>query len=236
MTDKRIPRRYRDQLVPSGATGVPEPVATANEELRIAALAAEDAFTRRREAEAAARKAPRHDAETGIEAVRKGGDPPPATAPEREKEAELARQREKAAKSVAARAATALERLIREHSGEWIEPQRADAKERLQEALDVVDALGDAVERLEESAGTVASLQTSPTGKAIEGRFFKRRTLGGHEAVPHLLDELREAIRRTVPEPLSTLEDTPEELDLKRRARAWRQFAQGGVHVSGDAA
>lgn len=41
-----IPRRYRDQLVPACGVGVPDPIAEASEQLRVAGLAAEAAVRR----------------------------------------------------------------------------------------------------------------------------------------------------------------------------------------------
>jgi hypothetical protein len=75
-----IPKRYRDQIVPACAVGVPESIAEASEQLRLAGLAAEAAVRRRREADKAKRTAPRVDQEAGIAAVRAGMEPGPLDA------------------------------------------------------------------------------------------------------------------------------------------------------------
>lgn len=231
MTDKRIPRRNRDQLVPPAAVGVPKPIEQASEALRVAALAVQDAGTRRREAEEAARVAPKLDADAGIEAVQRGDDPPPATANKREAEAETARQRLKAATTIAERAAVDLERAIRAHGAEWLEPQRKDAAQRQSEALDLLDQLDTALAGLGESASIVVTLADPlyGQGKRIEhGRPFKRRLVGASE-----LAALRQAVAGAVPElPRELSEDEQREADdLARTQRGWKQMARGGVMV-----
>jgi len=54
-----IPKRYKGQLVPACAVGVGDPIREASEHLRVVGLAAEAAVRRRREADEAARVAPR---------------------------------------------------------------------------------------------------------------------------------------------------------------------------------
>jgi len=76
MTDKAeggfppdaITKRYRDQLVPASAVGVPKPILEASEQLRVAGLAAEAAVVRRRAADEAKR--------TGRRSIRRPGSPP----------------------------------------------------------------------------------------------------------------------------------------------------------------
>ena len=238
-TPDAIPHRYRDNLVPAAAVSVPEQVATASEQLRVAGLAAERAFADRRAAETAAKAAPRRDSAAGIEAVQRGEDPPPATAPEKEREAETARQRLHAAKAIAQRASVALERAIRAHGGEWVEPQRAAAATIVEDALAEVDALEAMLDTLAVSAGIVASLQTTPEGRVIDrGRMFKPRTVGfngqGGSPASRLLGELRQQIAAAVPDPLPVDRPlTPEEEALRDTQHAYRQMAQGGVVVAG---
>jgi hypothetical protein len=237
-----IPKRYRDQLVPACAVGVPEPIAEASEQLRVAGLAAEAAVARRREADEAKRTAPRIDQEAGVAAVKRGEDPPPPTAPEREREAVVARQAEVAAKAIAREAEVGLERTIRQHRDPWIAAQLEHNETLAGDALAAVDELGDALQALGESAGVVAALKRTPEGRgAIEhARMFKTKTIGfdAHDGTksnpaPKVLDELRTMIAKALPEPPPSEAELAEREAFAESQRAWASLARGGVFVPG---
>jgi len=160
-----IPKRYRDQIVPACAVGVPEPIVQASEQLRLAGLAAEAAVRRRRDADEAARVAPRVDQEAGIAAVKAGEDPPLPMAPERDREAVVAHQAEIAAKAIAREAELGLERTIRQHRDPWIAAQLERTETLAGDALAAVDELADALQVLGQSAGVVAALHRTPQGR-----------------------------------------------------------------------
>jgi hypothetical protein len=232
-----IPNHYRDKLVPTSAVGTPKPIAEASERLRLAGLDVAETFRCRRAKQEAARNAPLLDQQAAIAARQRGEDATP-TAPALKAEVETALQSEQAAKAIADDAERGLERTIREHGDKWLPKQREDAQASAQAALEAVDALAGALDRLSESAGIVAALQTPPIGKAIEhSRSFKRRPVGltvkgRQHFAAQLLAELREGIAATVPaepEPPSA-----EDQDFKERQRRMHQLAhRGGVFVGG---
>jgi hypothetical protein len=235
-----IPKRYRDQLVAKCTVGVPEPIVQASDQLRIAGLAAEAATRRRRDADAAAQAAPRVDSDAGVAAVKRGEDPPPPTAPEREREAVVARQAEVAAKTIAREAEVGLERTTRQHRDPWIAAQLEHNETLAGDALAAVDELADALQALGESAGVVAALRRTPEGRgAIEhARMFKAKTIGfdAHDGsksnpAPKLLDDLRAMIAKVLPEPPPTPDELAERERLAESQRAWAAMARGGVYA-----
>jgi hypothetical protein len=237
-----IPKRYRDQIVPACAVGVPEPVAEASEQLRIAGLAAEAAAARRREADEAKRTAPRVDREAGVAAVKAGEDPPLPTAPERDREAVVAGQAEVAAKAIAREAEVGLERTIRKHRDPSIAASSSAPRRLSATRWRLWTSWPARSKRSGESAGVVAALQRTPEGRgAIEhARMFRTKTIGFNafdgaksNPAPKVLDELRAMIAKALPE------RPPSEAELAERARvvesrrAWSAMAGGGVYVGG---
>ena len=237
-----IPKRYRHQLVPPCSVGVPDEINEASEQLRIAGLAAEAAVVRRRQADEAKRVAPRVDQDAGVAAVKAGEDPPPPTAPERNREAVVAHQAEVAAKAIARETEVGLERTIRQHRDPWITAQLERTETLAGDALAAVDELADALQALGQSAGVVAALKRTPEGRgAIEhGRTFKTLTLGfnAHDGTrsnpaPKLLDELRATISKALPDPPPTEAELAEREEFAESQRAWSAMARGGVYAGG---
>jgi len=246
MTDKTktefppdaIRKRYRDQLVPACAVGVPEPILEASEQLRVAGLAAEAAVWRRREADEAKRIAPRVDSEAGVAAVKRGEDPPPPTAPEREREAVVAQQAETAAKAIAREAEVGIERAIGQHRDPWLAAQLERTDTLAGDALAAVDELAGALQAL----GVVAALHRTPEGHgAIEhARMFRTKTLGFNafdgaksNPAPKVFDELRTMIGKTLPDRPPTKAELAEREAFAESQRAWASLARGGVYVRG---
>lgn len=156
MTAKKpdtVPRRYQRNLVPDCAVGVPDAIRDESERLRTAGLAEEAAISRRRDTEQKAKAAPKADAQADIEAVRAGQDPPPPTAPKLEREAETARQAERASRSIAKTAERALERAYRAHAADWLPAERDAPANQVEEVLRLVDEVEAALVGLGDHAG-----------------------------------------------------------------------------------
>jgi hypothetical protein len=233
-----IPRRYRNKLVPSSAVGVPEPIVKASEELRVAGLAAEAASVRRMNADGEDRVAKKFDSDAAIEAVRRGENPPPATAPAKRLEYDTAIAAEQAAKEIARRAEIAHERALQQHSGSWIPAQRDHAAGLRDQAVAQIDEIGATIDRVTESVNLVNALQRDP----IRGTIDQARRLtpgallranGTGRPVPEILAELRDAIAGALPEPLPTAEEVAEQEEAMREHRHTERVMATGVFVPG---
>jgi hypothetical protein len=234
-----VPRRFRDKLIPACAVGVPDPIAQAAEQLRVAGLAAEAASVRRVNADAEDRRAKQADADAAIAAVQRGEEAPASTGAEKRIAYDKAVQTEQAAKEIARRAEIAYERAVRQHCGSWIPLQREHAAGLIDQVVAQIDDIGATLDRATESVNLVKALRQDPIrGTVDQARRLSRggvlRANGNGRPVPEILAELREAIAGALPMPLRTAEERAEqERATSDHRRSEVAMSSGGVFVPG---